>query len=72
MKLSTVLGLLLGAFTVSIALMFLLAWPVMLLWNGVLVPAVSGVSEISFLQTVGLMLLFRLMFDTKVEYNKSN
>lgn len=72
MKLSTILGLIVGAFVVSFALMLLLAYPVMLLWNGCLVPAVPAIGEISFLQTVGLMLLFRLMFDTKVEYNKSN
>ena len=52
-----------------IALSFLLSYPVMLLWNGCLVPAVAGVSEVTWLQTWGLIILFHAMFSTS--YNKS-
>ena len=46
-----------------------LAFPVMLLWNGCLVGAIAGVNEISWLQAWGILVLFGLLFkssDTKV------
>lgn len=49
-----------------IALSFLLSYPAMLLWNGCLVPAVAGVSEVTWLQAWGLACLFRLLFSTSV------
>ncbi len=38
------------------------AWPVMLLWNGCLVAAVVGVHEIGFWQAWGLVILFGILF----------
>jgi len=56
----------LGAIVASIAtllfLSFLLAWPVMELWNQCLVPAVEGTREIGWLQAWGLQFLFALLF----------
>ena len=56
----------LGAIVASIAtllfLSFLLAWPVMELWNQCLVPAVDGTREIGWLQAWGLQFLFALLF----------
>ena len=49
-----------------VALSFILSYPLMLLWNGCLVPAVAGVSEVSWLQTWGLVILFHFMFGTSV------
>lgn len=46
-----------------------LAFPVMLLWNGCLVGAIAGVNEISWLQAWGILVLFGLLFksgDTSV------
>lgn len=40
----------------------LFAVPVWLLWNGCLVGAVAGVSEITLLQALGLSLLFSMLF----------
>jgi len=44
----------LGAFVILIAgalfVSFLLSWPVMMLWNGCLVPAVDGIHKIEWLQ----------------------
>lgn len=40
----------------------LLGYVVMLLWNQVLALAVSGVSEISFWQALGLLLLSKILF----------
>jgi hypothetical protein len=56
----------LGAIVASIAtllfLSFLLAWPVMELWNQCLVPAVEGTREIGWLQAWGIQFLFALLF----------
>lgn len=40
----------------------LLAYPVMLLWNGCLVGAVDGVKEVGWLQTWGLIVLCGVLF----------
>ena len=56
-------------FVVALGLLFSL--PVMLLWNGCLVDAVTGVKEISLLQAWGLMILCGLLFkDTSVSAKK--
>jgi hypothetical protein len=39
-----------------------LALPVQLLWNGCLVGAVDGVHPITFLQALGLTILFSILF----------
>jgi hypothetical protein len=41
---------------------FVLSWPVMMLWNGCLVDAVTGLKEITWLQGWGISLLFGLLF----------
>jgi hypothetical protein len=41
---------------------FLLAWPVMALWNDCLVPAVDGTREIGWLQAWGIQVLFGILF----------
>ena len=51
-------------------LSFLLAWPVMELWNGCLVPAVNGVKEIGWLQAWGLQFLFNLLFKATLTSKK--
>ena len=51
-----------GALFVS----FLLAWPVMELWNGCLVPAVEGVNQIGWLQAWGLQFLVNMLFRISV------
>jgi hypothetical protein len=40
--------------------------PVMLLWNGCLVPAITGVNEITWLQAWGLMILVNIFFKLSV------
>ena len=59
-----------GAFVIVVAgalfVSFLLAWPVMELWNGCLVPAVDGVNPIGWLQAWGLQFLFGILFKTTV------
>ena len=59
--------LIVGALFVS----FLLAWPVMLLWNGCLVPAVEGVKEIGWLQAWGLQFLINMLFKVSIVNKKA-
>ncbi len=60
----------LGAFVIGVAgalfVSFLLAWPVMMLWNGCLVPAVDGVKQIEWLQAWGLQFLVGILFKYQV------
>ena len=51
-------------------LSFLLSWPVYMLWNGCLVGAVAGVSEVSWLQAWGITVLFGFLFKTTVSNSK--
>ena len=57
-----IIGLLI--FIVIIGLIFSL--PVMWLWNGCLVPAITGVNEISWLQAWGLMILVNFFLKLSV------
>jgi hypothetical protein len=52
------------AFGVLVGLVFSL--PVMWLWNGCLVPAITGVNEITWLQAWGLMVLINLFFKLSI------
>jgi hypothetical protein len=59
----------LTALALVLLLSFLLSWPVMMLWNGCLVPAVEGLREIGWLQAWGISALVQLLkgigLDTK-------
>lgn len=55
-----------GLILVLILVSFLLAWPVMMLWNGCLVGAIDGIREIGWLQAWGLQFLFGILFKTTV------
>ena len=59
-------GVFVGLVLVAIALGAIVAFPVMLLWNGCLVSAIDGVKEISYLQAWGLYILSNLIFKTSV------
>ena len=56
--------------TAGLFLSFLLAWPVMELWNGCLVPAVDGVKEIGWLQAWGLQFLVNMLFKVSITNKK--
>ena len=63
-----------GAIVVGIvsilALSFLLSWPVYMLWNGCLVGAIAGVSEVTWLQAWGLTVLCGFLFKSNVSTTK--
>jgi hypothetical protein len=63
----TVVGVIAGILFFS----FLLAWPVMMLWNGCFVGAIDGVQEIGWLQAWGLQFLFNILFKTSITTKKS-
>jgi hypothetical protein len=48
---------------------FILAFPVQLLWNWALVPAVNGINPIGFWQAWGLMVLFSILFKNTTTTN---
>lgn len=58
--------LVVGGIGLIIFVSFLLSWPVMMLWNGCLVDAVTGVKEITWLQGWGLSILCGFLFKTSV------
>jgi hypothetical protein len=58
--------LVVGGIALIIFVSFLLSWPVMMLWNGCLVDAVTGVKEITWLQGWGLSILCGFLFKTSV------
>jgi hypothetical protein len=59
-KLNTVLA----AIAVTMLAVIILAWPVQLLWNLSLVPAIDGVNYITFWQALGINVLASILFKT--------
>lgn len=58
----TLLGMIVGWILISL----LFAFPVMILWNYCFVGAITGVNEVTWLQTWGLMILFNVLFKAKI------
>ena len=65
-KILVVVGAVVAGIAGILLLSFLLSWPVYMLWNGCLVGAVAGVSEVTWLQAWGLNLLCGILFKTTV------
>lgn len=65
------IGIVLFAVFTIVVIGLILSLPVMLLWNHALVPAVSGLHEIGWLQAWGILILFGILFKTTNEV-KSN
>ena len=65
-QITTIVGAVVFSIAGLLLLSFLLSLPVYLLWNGCLVGAVSGVSEVSWLQAWGLTVLCGFLFKTSV------
>jgi hypothetical protein len=57
------IGTIITALLIFVLASFLFSWPVMMLWNGCLVDAVTGVKDISWLQAWGLSVLCGLLFN---------
>jgi hypothetical protein len=62
MVLSRFIGIFFTVLLIGVVLSFILSWPIMVLWNSCLVPAVQGVNEIDWMQAWGLSLLSGFLF----------
>jgi hypothetical protein len=65
-KIAGIVGVVVLGIMGLLALSFLLSWPVYMLWNGCLVGAIAGVSEVSWLQAWGLTILCGFLFKSNV------
>jgi hypothetical protein len=65
-KIIVVVGTVVLGLVGLLALSFLLSWPVYMLWNGCLVGAVAGVSEVTWLQAWGITILCGFLFKSNV------
>jgi hypothetical protein len=65
-KFTVMIGAIVVALLGLVLLSFLLSWPVYMLWNGCLVGAVAGVSEVTWLQAWGISILCGILFKTTV------
>jgi hypothetical protein len=70
-KFYNVLGLILIGLGLAVVFSLIFSLPIMWLWNGCLVPAVSVVHEIGWLQAWGLSFLFSMLFKSNT-YSSSN
>jgi len=61
-----------GLMTIVLIVGFILAYPIMLLWNGCLVPAIPSIQEIGWLQAWGIQVLFSVLFKTTVSTKKED
>jgi hypothetical protein len=69
-KIAVALGTIVLGLAGLLFLSFLLSWPVYMLWNGCLVGAIAGVSEVSWLQAWGLTILCGFLFKSNVSNTK--
>ncbi len=60
------LGAIVAGIAALVFISFLLSWPVMELWNQCLVPAITGIREIGWLQAWGIQFLFALLFKSTI------
>jgi hypothetical protein len=58
-----IIGTIILSFVTILLISFLLSWPVMALWNGCAVDAVTGLKEITWLQGWGLSILCGILFN---------
>ena len=68
-SLGTVIATVILGLALIVFISFLLALPVMLLWDAV-IPAIFGLPEITWLQAWGLSLLCGLLFKSHISKNK--
>lgn len=69
-QITSAVGAFIVVVTAGLFLSFLLAWPVMELWNQCLVPAVDGIREIGWLQAWGLQFLVNMLFKVSITTKK--
>lgn len=58
------------AIVLGVMLSFILSWPVMMLWNECLIPAVPSLNQIGWLQAWGISILFGFLFKSSINPSK--
>jgi len=58
-----------AALLIAAILMFIITWPVQWLWNNALFGAAEGINQISFWQTLGILILSKLLFSPAQDLN---
>lgn len=61
MNVTTIMASLISVVIVALLIGLIASWPVMMLWNYCLVPAVTGLHQIEWLQAFGLVILFHML-----------
>lgn len=69
--LGKVVGVIVAAVGLVVVIGLVLAFPVMLLWNGCVVPAIDGVNEITWLQAWGIMVVCNFLFKPTLTQSKT-
>ena len=69
-KIAVIVGAVVLGILSILVVSFLLSWPVYMLWNGCLVGAIAGVSEVTWLQAWGLSVLCGFLFKSNVSNSK--
>ncbi|MCP4437534.1 MAG: hypothetical protein GY810_01130 [Aureispira sp.] len=54
------------AVSVAVGVSFIFSYPLMLLWNGCLVPAIPGILKVTWMQMWGLSVLISFLFSGTV------
>lgn len=67
-----VVGALLFHLVFIVVVSLILALPVMVMWNYCLMPAVTGLNEIGWLQSWGILVLFGLLFKSSSTSNQKS
>lgn len=70
-KLCTTIGLVFLALLIAVLISFLLALPIMWLWNAVM-PVMFGLPKITYWLAYGFTLLVRLILPGKINLNKED
>lgn len=72
MESSKIIGKILRFILFLIIFTFILAWPVMVLWNYALVSAIDGINPINFMQALAINILSSILFINKSSTKKNN
>ncbi len=62
---NAIITVVIGVFA-AISLSFVMSYPAMLLWNGCVVGAISGVNPVGWLQMWGISILCSVLFKSSV------
>lgn len=59
-----------GSILAALGIVFLFSYPLMLLWNGCMVPAITNLVEVTWLQMWGIAIVCSVLFKTSINTKK--